>query len=113
MILKSLEKLHQVNACADELASLGPDTEPEFLNIGETLNKLATICFGMPGGFSCKLTQTDSFTNIWYKYNSPIDFTLLHGKLFPFWGSQKAFNFFGIEDEDNSSTANKTKEAVK
>ncbi|MCP3890387.1 MAG: hypothetical protein GY702_16180 [Desulfobulbaceae bacterium] len=37
----------QMKSCAKDLNSLGPDTEPEFLKIGETLNQLATICFGM------------------------------------------------------------------
>ncbi len=39
--------LDKVAACAKDLNALGPDTEPEFLNIGKVLNTLATICYGM------------------------------------------------------------------
>ena len=47
MILKKIPTLSKMDACASELHSLGPDTEPEFLNIGNLLGKLADICFGM------------------------------------------------------------------
>ena len=39
--------LDELAACARDLYALGPDTEPEFLTIGVTLNDLATICYGM------------------------------------------------------------------
>ncbi len=39
--------LDKIAACAKDLNALGPDTEPEFLNIGKVLNTLATICYGM------------------------------------------------------------------
>ena len=68
---------------------------------------------GMPEEeFSFELTQADSFTTIWDKNNSPVDFTLLEGKLFPFGGLQKAYDFFGITNEDNVATASKTGEVV-
>lgn len=39
--------LDKIAACAKDLNALGPDTEPEFLNIGTVLNTLATVCYGM------------------------------------------------------------------
>ena len=39
--------LDKIVSCAKDLNTLGPDTEQEFLNIGKTLNTLATICYGM------------------------------------------------------------------
>ena len=39
--------LEKIADCAKDLNALGPDTEPEFLNIGTALNTLATICFSI------------------------------------------------------------------
>ena len=39
--------LEKIAACAEDLNKLGPDTEPEFLNIGNTLNSLAGTCYEM------------------------------------------------------------------
>ena len=50
----------KLNACAEELNSLGPDTESEFLTIGETLQQLASSCFGMTDD-ALKLTSLSSF----------------------------------------------------
>ncbi len=37
----------QMRKCADDLNALASDTEREFLQIGETLNKLAAVCYSM------------------------------------------------------------------
>lgn len=37
--------LQRIAACARDLDKLGPDTEPEFLSIGEVLNTLARTCY--------------------------------------------------------------------
>ncbi len=47
MSIKNFYDVTQMNSCAGELHSLGPDTEPEFLDIGGTLNNLAGFCFSM------------------------------------------------------------------
>ncbi len=47
MIFEAIPALSKMDSCANELHSLGSDTEPEFLIIGDLLNKLADICFGM------------------------------------------------------------------
>lgn len=47
MSIKNFYDVSRMNSCAGDLDSLGPDTEPEFLHIGEMLNNLATICFSM------------------------------------------------------------------
>ena len=39
--------LDKIADCAKDLNALGPDTEPEFLNIGKALNTLATICYSI------------------------------------------------------------------
>ncbi len=39
--------LDKIASCAKDLNKLGPDTEQEFLKIGQVLNTLATICYGM------------------------------------------------------------------
>lgn len=39
--------LDKIAACAKDLNTLGPDTEQEFLKIGQVLNTLATTCYGM------------------------------------------------------------------
>lgn len=70
------------------------------------------VTYGMPDEFSCKLTQADLFTNIWYKHNPLIDFPLPHGKLFSFGGLQQTYDFFNIDDDDIVATANKTREVI-
>lgn len=60
MTTKKLNILHLLQTCADELNSLGPDTEQEFLSIGETLHALADICFTMTDE-ALKLTSLSSF----------------------------------------------------
>ena len=49
-----------LKTCAEELNNLGPDTEQEFLGIGESLHKLADICFTMTSE-AVKLTALSSF----------------------------------------------------
>jgi hypothetical protein len=44
---QELFNLKQLNTCAGVLKALSPDTEREFLKIGEELNTLADICYGM------------------------------------------------------------------
>jgi len=39
--------LDKIAACTKDLNKLAPDTEPEFLKIGQVLNTLAAICYGM------------------------------------------------------------------
>ncbi len=58
---QNLLNLKKMRSCADELYSLGSDTEPEFLNIGEMLNQLANICFGMTDD-ALKLTSVSNFS---------------------------------------------------
>lgn len=53
--------LDGIAACARDLYTLGPDTESEFLAIGETLNTLATICFDMTGD-AVKLSTLANFS---------------------------------------------------
>ncbi|WP_073616952.1 methyl-accepting chemotaxis protein [Desulfopila aestuarii] len=53
--------IHEITACAKDLNALGPDTEPEFLTIGKTLNTLATICFGMTDN-ALKLSALANFS---------------------------------------------------
>ncbi len=53
--------LDRIAACARDLNALGPDTEPEFLNIGRVLNALATICFGMTDS-AVKLSRLAKFS---------------------------------------------------
>lgn len=52
--------LKQLDTCAGQLDSLGPDTESEFLSIGETLQQLANSCFSMTDD-ALKLTSLSSF----------------------------------------------------
>ncbi len=47
MRITEINKIDQLNSCVKELNSLGPDTETEFLSIGEMLNNLSDTCFGM------------------------------------------------------------------
>jgi methyl-accepting chemotaxis protein len=42
-----LTKIEKLKSCAAELEALGPDTEREFLSIGEMLNNLSSLCFQM------------------------------------------------------------------
>lgn len=67
---------------------------------------------GMPDGISFEITQPDAFTTTWYKHNSPVDYVLLDGKLFPFSGLQKAYDFFGINSEDTVIIPNKIGEVI-
>ncbi len=60
MITKNSNTLRLLETCADELHSLGPDTEQEFLGIGENLHKLADTCFTMTAE-ALKLTALSSF----------------------------------------------------
>lgn len=39
--------LDKIADCAKDLSALGPDTEPDFLNIGAALNTLASICYSI------------------------------------------------------------------
>ena len=54
--------LDDIATCAGDLYALGPDTEPEFLNIGTLLNTLASICFGMTDD-AVKLSSLANFTS--------------------------------------------------
>lgn len=51
---------NEINACASDLKSLGPDTEPEFLKIGNALNTLATSCLSMTDD-AVKMSQLANF----------------------------------------------------
>ncbi|MEE4240675.1 MAG: methyl-accepting chemotaxis protein [Desulfopila sp.] len=44
---RKILKPEQMKKCADDLNVLASDTEREFLQIGETLNKLAAVCYSM------------------------------------------------------------------
>jgi methyl-accepting chemotaxis protein len=63
MRLAEINNIDHLNICAKELNSLGPDTEKEFLGIGETLNKLANICFGMTDD-GLKLASVSNFNTV-------------------------------------------------
>lgn len=60
MMTRNQNTLDLLTASADELNALGPNTEPEFLGIGETLHKLADICFSMTAE-ALKLTSQSGF----------------------------------------------------
>lgn len=60
MTIKNLNIRNLLQGCADELNSLGPDTEQEFLGIGESLHSLADKCFTMTDD-ALKLTSLSSF----------------------------------------------------
>lgn len=62
MRLVECNKIDQLVSCTEELNTLGPDTEAEFLSIGNILNRLADICFGMTDD-ARQLTAISSFSN--------------------------------------------------
>lgn len=53
-------KFDEITGCIKDLNSLGPDTESEFLFIGNALNTLATICYTMTDN-AVKLSALSNF----------------------------------------------------